>query len=85
MLIMELENILLIIGLIALLLIGGLVEVAFLSFLGAFTRRIFGDKKKKIKEYYKENRIYNSILGLIVIIVLFVTVFSLVRLIQLAS
>lgn len=78
---MELENILLIVGLIVLLLIQGLFEVALLSLLGAYTRRIFGDKKKKFKEYYKENKKINSIIGLIVLIVLFVIVFGLMKLI----
>jgi hypothetical protein len=78
---MEIGNILIIIGLLVLLLIEGMFEIAVLSFLGAFIRKIFGDKKKSIKEYYKGNARINSIIGLLTIIALFVIVFGIWRIV----
>lgn len=78
---MEIRDILIIIGLLVLLLIEGMFEIAVLSFLGAFVRRMFGDKKKSLKEYYKGNARINSIVGLLSIIVLFFLVFGIFRLI----
>ncbi len=79
---MEIENILLLIGIIALFLLEGLLEVALLSLIGAFVRRIFGNKKKKFNEYYKENKVTNSIIGLIALIVIVGILFGVMILIR---
>jgi len=78
---MEIGNILIIVGLLVLLLIEGMFEIAVLSFLGAFIRHIFSDRKKSIKEDDKGNARINSIIGLLSIIVLFVIVFGIWRLV----
>ena len=76
---MNIENILIIIGIIVLFLIEGLFEVALLSTVGAFTRRTFGSKQKSFKEYYKENTLNNTIVGLVTVVVFFAVIVGVIK------
>jgi hypothetical protein len=76
---MDITTILIIIGIVVLFLLEGFLEVALLSLAGAFTRRIFGPKQKSFKEYYKENTLINTIVGLVTVIVFFVIIFGFIK------
>jgi hypothetical protein len=60
--------------------IGGFLEIAILSAPGAFIRRLFSGHKKPFKKLYKERIFLNYILGLITVLVLYITIVLVVKL-----
>ena len=75
----EFNKILVFLIIIVLFVVEGLFEVTILSLPGAFIRWIFDGRKKKFRHYYKENAKINTILGLLVLAVLFVIALLLIK------
>ena len=67
--------------LIAIVIITGMfLDVALLSAPGALIRRLFLGRKKPFKELYKERDFLNYILGLVTVLVLYITIVLVVKL-----
>lgn len=62
---MELNTILIVIGIVSLFILEAIFEVAILSFLGAFVRRITFNRKQKFKELHQSNTKLNIAVGII--------------------
>ncbi len=60
--------------------IGEFLGVALLSVPGAFIRWLFLGRKKPFKELYKERVFLNYILGLVTVLVLYITIVLVVKL-----
>lgn len=73
------NNLITFIIIIILFVLEGFFEVAILSLPGAFLRWIFDGRKRKFKEYYKERAILNTILGVILLAILFLIFVLLVK------
>jgi len=59
---------------------GMFLDVALFSAPGALIRRLFLGRKKPFKELYKERVFLNYILGLITVLVLYITIVFVVKL-----
>lgn len=63
-----------------LFIIGMFLDVALLSAPGALIRRLFLGRKKPFKELYKERVFMNFILGLVTVLVLYITIVLVIKL-----